>query len=74
MSYGGAEWTEDTRPEDGGSGWCEEAEWYETDDWSCPHGETIAQRVSLTNAPGLTRAILTVIEEDHPLRLSVCAH
>lgn len=46
--YGSAKWTEDTRVEDEGAGWCEEAEWYEADDWSCPHGETTAQRVSLT--------------------------
>jgi hypothetical protein len=48
FSYGSAKWTEDTRVEDEGAGWCEEAEWYEADDWSCPHGETTAQRVSLT--------------------------
>lgn len=45
MSYGKAEWTEDTRPEDDGAGWCEEAEWYEADDWSCP-AESKTQRVS----------------------------
>lgn len=44
MSYGGAEWMEDTRAEDEGAAWCEEAEWYEADDWSCPHGNEKVQR------------------------------
>lgn len=46
FSYGSANWTEETRHEDEGAGWCEEAEWYDDEDWSCPHGETTAQRVS----------------------------
>jgi hypothetical protein len=73
MAYGGATWTEDTRAGEGSSSWCEEAEWYEAEDWSCPHGKTVAQRVSLTSAPALAMEILTVIEEDNALRLSVCA-
>lgn len=44
MSYGGAEWTEESRVADGAPGWCEEAEWYEAEDWSCPHGERKTQR------------------------------
>lgn len=56
MRYGGAEWTEDSRPEDGGAGWCDEAEWSEADDWRCPHGETEAQRVSLNTRTFRPRA------------------
>ncbi|KAF2440163.1 hypothetical protein P171DRAFT_476486 [Karstenula rhodostoma CBS 690.94] len=44
MKYGGAEWTDESRGGDGAAGWCEEAEWVEADDWSCPRGEGLAQR------------------------------
>ena len=46
FSYGSAKWTEETRQEDAGPGWCEEAEWYDAEGWSCPHGDTLIQRVS----------------------------
>jgi hypothetical protein len=47
MAYGDEDWSGETRSEDSRGGWCDAEEWYEDEDWSCPHGDAVAQRVSV---------------------------